>query len=48
MPSQWDHKADKDLLLTIIEDGNLTHIDWQSVSAKLRAKDYTFTHEACR
>ena len=48
MPSVWDHKADKDLLLTIIEDGNLSHINWQSVSAKLQSKDYSFSHEACR
>lgn len=48
MPSQWDHKADKDLLLAIIENGELKSINWQTVAAKMQAKDYAFTHEACR
>jgi len=48
MPSAWDHRSDKDLLLTIIENGNLVHIDWQSVSATMKSKNYTFSHEACR
>ena len=48
MPSMWDHRADKDLLLTIIEDGNLTGTDWHSVAAKMKSKDHTFSHEACR
>jgi len=48
MPSQWDHRSDKDLLLTIIEMGSLSHIDWETVSATMKAKEYTFTKEACR
>lgn len=48
MPSQWDHKADKDLLLAIIDDGQLKSIVWPGIAAKMQAKGYTFTHEACR
>jgi hypothetical protein len=48
MPSQWDHKADKDLLLAIIENGDLKSISWPAIAAKMQAKQYTFTHEACR
>ncbi|PMD56276.1 uncharacterized protein K444DRAFT_616084 [Hyaloscypha bicolor E] len=48
MPSQWDHKADKDLLLAIIENGDLKSISWPAIAAKMQAKAYTFTHEACR
>ena len=48
MPSQWDHKADKDLLLAIIENGDLKSISWPAIAAKMQVKQYTFTHEACR
>ncbi|KAE9371970.1 hypothetical protein N431DRAFT_339252 [Stipitochalara longipes BDJ] len=48
MPSQWDHKADKDLLLAIIENGDLKSISWPTIAGKMQAKAYTFTHEACR
>jgi hypothetical protein len=48
MPSQWDHKADKDLLLAIIENGDLKSISWPAIAAKMQDKQYTFTHEACR
>jgi hypothetical protein len=46
--SVWDHKADKDLLLVIIGEGQLKGINWSTVSEKLQAKNYTFTKEACR
>jgi len=48
MPSQWDHKADKDLLLAIIEKGELKSVNWAAIAEKMNAKGYTFTHEACR
>jgi len=49
MPSsQWDHKADKDLLLAIILNGELKSISWPLIAQKMQAKSYTFTHEACR
>jgi hypothetical protein len=50
MPSQWNHESDKDLLLTIIEEGQLKSIDWLLIAGKLQAKGkgYTFTNEACR
>jgi hypothetical protein len=48
MPSTWDHKADKDLLLTIIEEGALKSIDWPNISARLTRKGYAFSKEACR
>jgi len=43
-----DHKADKDLLLAIIEEGSLKNIIWPNISDKMQAKNYTFTKEACR
>jgi hypothetical protein len=46
--SQWDHKSDKDLLLTIIDTGALKGIDWKSIAERMATKGYTFTHEACR
>lgn len=46
--SQWDHKSDKDLLLTIIDTGALKGIDWKAIAERMVAKGYTFTHEACR
>jgi hypothetical protein len=46
--SQWDHKSDKDLLLTIIDTGALKGIDWKAVAERMATKGYTFTHEACR
>ncbi|EKD16221.1 uncharacterized protein L3040_009539 [Drepanopeziza brunnea f. sp. 'multigermtubi'] len=48
MPSVWDHKADKDLLLTIIDEGSLKSIAWPSISNKMADKGYSFTHEGCR
>ncbi|ESZ89456.1 hypothetical protein SBOR_10160 [Sclerotinia borealis F-4128] len=48
MPSQWNHKADKDLLLAIIEGNNLKAIEWPMISEKLQKKGYSFTKEACR
>ncbi|KAI9647193.1 hypothetical protein NHQ30_003576 [Ciborinia camelliae] len=48
MPSQWDHRADKDLLLAIIEGNNLKAIEWPAISEKLQKKGYSFTKEACR
>ncbi|CAL3966877.1 unnamed protein product [Diplocarpon coronariae] len=48
MPSQWDHKADKDLLLVIIDEGTLKGIAWPTISDKMSSKGYTFTHEGCR
>jgi hypothetical protein len=48
MPSQWDQKADKDLLLAIIDEGTLKSIEWPKISAVMLEKGYTFTHEACR
>ncbi|KAI9053937.1 hypothetical protein LZ554_002881 [Drepanopeziza brunnea f. sp. 'monogermtubi'] len=48
MPSIWDHKADKDLLLTIIDEGSLKSIAWPSISNKMADKGYSFTHEGCR
>ncbi|CZR53679.1 uncharacterized protein PAC_03559 [Phialocephala subalpina] len=48
MPSQWDHKADRDLLLAIIEEGALKSVIWPTIAEKMNAKGYTFTHEACR
>lgn len=47
-PSQWDHKADKDLLLAIIDEGALKGIVWPKIAVTLQSKGYTFTHEACR
>jgi hypothetical protein len=46
--SQWDHKSDRDLLLAIIEKGQLKSIMWPSIAQKMQSKGYTFTHEACR
>lgn len=46
--STWDHKSDKDLLLTIIEMGKLQTIMWPEIANKMQAKGYTFTKEACR
>jgi len=46
--SVWDHKADKDLLLAIIDMGTLSAVDWPGIAAKMVAKNYTFTKEACR
>jgi hypothetical protein len=46
--STWDHKSDKDLLLTIIEMGQLKSIMWPEIANKMVAKGYTFTKEACR
>jgi hypothetical protein len=43
--SVWDHSADKDLLLTIIEEGSFK---WDIISAKMSSKGYTFTKEAVR
>jgi hypothetical protein len=48
MASQWDHRADKALLLAIIEDGQCKSINWRIIATKMKAKNYTFTHEACR
>ncbi|RAL66346.1 hypothetical protein DID88_006015 [Monilinia fructigena] len=48
MPSQWDHRADKDLLLAIIEGNNLKAIEWPTISERLNQKGYSFTKEACR
>ncbi|QSZ33747.1 hypothetical protein DSL72_005318 [Monilinia vaccinii-corymbosi] len=48
MPSQWDHRADKDLLLAIIEGNNLKAIEWPVISERLNQKGYSFTKEACR
>ncbi|KAF7872507.1 hypothetical protein EAF04_003428 [Stromatinia cepivora] len=48
MPSQWDHRADKDLLLAIIEGNNLKTIEWPAISERLQKKGYSFTKEACR
>ncbi|RDL34004.1 uncharacterized protein BP5553_08372 [Venustampulla echinocandica] len=48
MPSAWDHKSDKDLLLAIIENGVLKGIEWPKIAQKMTAKGYTFTHEGCR
>ncbi|KAF5874268.1 uncharacterized protein Bfra_004275 [Botrytis fragariae] len=48
MPSQWDHRADKDLLLAIIEGNNLKAIEWPTISERLQKKGYSFTKEACR
>jgi len=45
--SIWNHEADKDLLLTLIEAGKLKNIDWEDIAAKMSGK-YTFTKEACR
>lgn len=47
-PSQWDAKADRDLLLAIIDEGTLKSIIWPKVAGILQSKGYTFTHEACR
>ncbi|KAK0127854.1 hypothetical protein ONS96_007355 [Cadophora gregata f. sp. sojae] len=47
-PSQWDQKADRDLLLAIIDEGALKGIVWPKIALALQAKGYTFTHEACR
>jgi hypothetical protein len=44
----WDHKADKDLLLAIIAEGQLTGIIWPNVSEKMQAKGYNFSKEGCR
>ncbi|TGO44392.1 hypothetical protein BCON_0529g00060 [Botryotinia convoluta] len=48
MPSQWDHRADKDLLLAIIEGNNLKAIEWPTISERLQKKGHSFTKEACR
>ncbi len=48
MPSTWDAKADRHLLLSIIEDGQLKSINWPSIANKMKAKGYSFSHEACR
>ncbi|RDW95339.1 hypothetical protein BP5796_01102 [Coleophoma crateriformis] len=48
MPSAWDDRADKHLLLAIIDEGALKSISWQNVSDALNQKGYTFTREACR
>jgi len=46
--SQWDAEADKILLLTIIENGQLKSCEWPSIAAKMQQKGFTFSHEACR
>ncbi|KAK6583618.1 hypothetical protein PZA11_003348 [Diplocarpon coronariae] len=40
MPSQWDHKADKDLLLVIIDEGTLKGIAWPTISDKMSSKAF--------
>lgn len=46
--SIWDHAADKDLLLTIIDAGGPGAAKWEIVSSTMQGKGYTFTKEACR
>lgn len=46
--STWDHKSDKDLLLTIIELGQSKSILWPAIANHMAANGYTFTKEACR
>lgn len=48
MPSQWDARADRDLLLAIIDEGALKSVLWPKIAEKMQNKGYTFTHEACR
>lgn len=44
----WDTKADRDLLLAIIDEGALKSVHWPKVAQKMSEKGYTFTHEGCR
>jgi hypothetical protein len=46
--STWNAESDRDLLLTIVEGGELKTFKWPSVAAKMQEKGYTFSHEACR
>ncbi|KUJ09055.1 uncharacterized protein LY89DRAFT_741353 [Mollisia scopiformis] len=48
MPSQWDAKADRDLLLAIIDEGALKSVLWPKIAQKMKDRGYTFSHEACR
>ncbi|EMR90256.1 hypothetical protein ACHAPC_007103 [Botrytis cinerea] len=48
MPSQWDHVADKDLLLAIIEANNLKAIEWSTIAHELQRKGHPFNNEGCR
>ncbi|XMA10337.1 hypothetical protein WAI453_003128 [Rhynchosporium graminicola] len=47
--STWTGDADRDMLLTIIEEGGSgKSIPWPEVARNLQTKGYTFSHEACR
>ncbi|KAG0647813.1 hypothetical protein D0Z07_6040 [Hyphodiscus hymeniophilus] len=46
--STWDGASDRDLLLTIIDEGGPGSSKWQVIADKMQAKGYTFTKEACR
>ncbi|CZT09227.1 uncharacterized protein RAG0_14059 [Rhynchosporium agropyri] len=47
--STWTGDADRDMLLTIIEEGGSgKSIPWPEVARNLQNKGYTFSHEACR
>jgi hypothetical protein len=46
--SVWDHQADKDLLLAIIENSALKGIKWEVIAGLMQSKGHTFTNEGCR
>ncbi|KFX92275.1 hypothetical protein O988_07349 [Pseudogymnoascus sp. VKM F-3808] len=50
MPSVWTAEADRDLLLSIIDENKLQGLDWHAIAAKINSKSekYNFTHEGCR
>lgn len=43
MPAHWSVSADRDLLLSIIEGGVLTKIDWAKVSGLMKEKGHDYT-----
>jgi len=48
MPSPWTSEADKDLLLSIIEVGELKNVLWATIAVRMAQKGYSFTVESCR
>ncbi|KAI9744232.1 MAG: hypothetical protein M1818_002384 [Claussenomyces sp. TS43310] len=46
--SVWDAATDRELLLSIVDTQTLSKIEWGKVSTMLKAKGFTFSHEACR
>jgi len=47
-PAPWDAKADRDLLLTIIEHGELKGVKWPLIAGSMAQQGYSFSTEAGR